>query len=115
MKVYAAPEHIKLPNPDYSNYNRDAETKKESEYVAHIKDYMVEQGYTGERTGEIARFPFADGYAQYMFADAGRQSCLIHLALGDAWSYPYIERLTRKDIIDELDRAKKMKKLFGRA
>lgn len=112
MKVYGAPEGIKL-TPDYSNYNREAERQKEEAYKASIKAWLLSEGYTGPLTGEIASFPVADGYAQYMYADAGRKSCLIHLDIGDAWSYQYIERLTKADIVQSINRNKNLKKLFG--
>lgn len=113
MKVYAAPEHIKLPNPDFTNYDRKAEGDKEADYIKCLADYAREVGYTGPLTGEVASFPFADGYARYMFCDDGRKSCLFHLALGDAWDYPYIERLTRKDIVENIQQRKRLAEIFG--
>lgn len=112
MKVYAAPEGITLET-DYSNYNPENERKKEDQYKADIKSLLVSEGYTGPLTGEIATFPVADGYAMYMYADAGRKSCLIHLAIGDAWNYQFIERLTKADIVQSINRNKNLKKLFG--
>jgi hypothetical protein len=37
---------------------------------------------------------------------------LVHVPLGDAWDYPYIERLTATDIQNKIDQTKAMAKLF---
>ena len=70
MKVYGAPAHITL-TPDYSNYNRAEEEKKEAAYKEAIKADLIGTGFKGPNTGRIVRFGVADGYAQYMFADGG--------------------------------------------
>lgn len=113
MKVYAAPEGITL-TPDYSNYNRVEEQRKEDEYKAAIKKWLVENGYNGPLTGEVASFGVADGYAQYMLGDKGRGGILIHLDIGDAWHYQYIERLTKADIVKSIERDRNMKALFAK-
>ena len=114
MKVYGLPTQLAYTT-EYSNYSYEKEKAKEEQTLAALKTFMVEGGYDGPLTGEIVRFGVADGYAQYMFCDGGRKSCLIHLPFGDAWSYPYIERLTKKDILDNITSAKRMAALFGRA
>lgn len=114
MKVYGLPEGIKY-EPDYRNYNYDAERNRENEVKAEVKAWLVKEGYTGPLTGEIASFGVADGYANYMFADAGRRSCLIHLPFGDAYQLPYIERLTKADIVQNIERGKRMDAIFGRS
>jgi hypothetical protein len=37
---------------------------------------------------------------------------LIHLPLWDAWEYQYVERLTKKDIVEKINQRKAMDKLF---
>lgn len=113
MKVFGAPEGITL-TPDYSNYNREAEREKEEKYKADIKDWLLKNGFSGPLTGEIASFGVADGYAQYMFGDAGRSSILIHLNIGDGYSFPYIERLAKSDIVAAIERGKNMRAIFGK-
>jgi hypothetical protein len=105
MKVYGTPEHIKL-TPDYSNYNRVEEQRKEDEYKAAIKQWLVSEGYTGPHTGEIIRFGVADGYAQYMFADGGRRSFLVHLDIGDAYQYRDVEYIPKAEILRRIERSK---------
>lgn len=114
MKVYCSPEHIKLEEPNYRNYDREAEEKKEEAYKAAIKAWMLEEGYNGPHTGGIARFGVGDGYAQYMLADKGRGSFMIHLAIGDAWKFPFIERLTKADIVKNIEQQNAMTRLFAR-
>lgn len=112
MKVYAAPADITLVT-DYSNYNRVEEQKKEAAYKEAIKSWLVENGYNGPNTGGIASFPVADGYAQYMLGEKGRSTILIHLEIGDAYNYQFIERLTKADIMQSITRDKNMKAMFA--
>jgi hypothetical protein len=112
MKVYSTP--IEFAEPDYRNYNSDAERQREEQHQEAVKQWLLDNGYTGPRTGEIARFGVADGYASYMFADGGRRSALIHLPYGDAWHYPHIEHLPKKAIIEQLDLQKKREAFFAR-
>lgn len=113
MKVYGMPTHLSY-EPDYRNYNHAVATEREETAITKLKAWLIAEGYTGPETGEIAAFGVADGYARYMFADGGRRSCLIHLPFGDAWDYPYIERLTKADILQNIQRSKNMRALFGR-
>lgn len=112
MKVYYGVDGIKWVGPDYSNYNREDERKREDEYVGLVTASMQEQGYTAE--GEAA-FPVADGNARYLMFSKGRSSLLIHLPFGDAYDYPYIERLTKADVLQSINRMKGLKALFGRS
>jgi hypothetical protein len=59
----------------------------------------------------VIQFPVADGYAQYMVASLSPVE-LIHLPLWDAWEYQYVERLTKKDIVEKINQRKAMDKLF---
>ncbi len=112
MKVYALPKEVPAPEIDWSK--PDDWRAKEAAHAEALKAWLIRGGYTGPRTGEIARFPHADGYANYMLADGAKKSVLIHLPYGDAWNYPYIERLTKKDILENLDRAKALNALFAK-
>ena len=114
MKVYALPEHIKY-EPDYSGYNWDAECKLRADIEAKLKAWLIENGADGPYTGEVVRFGVADGYANYMFADYGRRSALIHLPFGDAWHYGDVEFLPKKEILKRLEQQKRMSKLYGHA
>lgn len=105
MKVYGLPEHIKY-EPDYSKYDFEAEKTREDGIVADLKAWLVSEGYTGKYTGEVINFGVADGYARYMFADAGRRSCLIHLPFGDAYQYMDVQYLPKAEIIRRLEMKK---------
>jgi len=39
---------------------------------------------------------------------------LIHLPLGDAWHYDYIERLTAKNILEKIQQQKSLAALFNK-
>jgi hypothetical protein len=112
MKVYSCPDEVKWDEPDYKNYDSDREQKREAEHLEKLKAWLIEAGYNGKYTGEIVRFPRGDGYAQYMMAD-GKKSCLIHLPYGDAWDYPDVEFLPKKEIIKRINQWKGARAIFG--
>jgi prepilin-type processing-associated H-X9-DG protein len=113
MKVYAAPEHIALPETNWSNYNRKEEEKKEEAYIQSIKEWAIAEGFNGPRTGEIYSTPMADGYANYVFCDGGRKSFLVHLKFHDGWHSRDVEFLPKSEILKRIDQRKNMAKLFG--
>ena len=114
MKVYSCPVEVPAPEPDYSNYNREKEMAAEAAHIVALKAHLIAQGYTGKYTGEIARRQVADGYAQYMLADGGRGSHLVHLPYGDAYHARDIQYVPKAEIIREIEHAKGLAALFGR-
>jgi len=105
MKVFSAPEHLTVPRLDISDfalYEQQCAAYRE-ELAQFVKDY----GNGDPLIGEIVRFPVADSFAEYMVAST-KPFQLIHLELGDAWDYPYIERLRIKDIRDAIKRQKNL-------
>ena len=115
LKVYSAPKGITRPVlviDKSGHYDRQKSQKNEDDYISSLKKFCNENG-KGKYKGEIVRFQYADGYAQYMVFSS-RPCELIHLEIGDAWDYPYIERLTAKDIIYEIESEEKLKKLMKR-
>ncbi len=113
MKVFALPKEVPAPEPDYRNYDRDAEARKIDEHKAKLKEHMRKLGYTGKRTGSVVRYPVADGYAEYMLAE-GRKSVLIHLPYYDGYHYRHIEYVPKAEILAEIEREKKIAALFAK-
>jgi hypothetical protein len=113
MKVYSLPEELEFEAPDYTNYNREREEAREAAHKEKIKEWLVEQGFDGDRTGETVSFPVADGYAQYMFADKGRSSYLLHLPYGDAWHYRDVEFLPKTEIVKRIEQQKNIASIFA--
>ena len=109
-KVYAPPREIgdvpNLSRQPFSTYQTE-----EKAYVEKVQKWARENGQ-GDLAGEEVFFPFADGYARYVVLKT-RPVRLIHLPIGDAWSYPYIERLTEKDIRERVRQKKAVSKLFA--
>lgn len=97
MKVCSTP--VPFAEPDYANYDMRREQEREIEHAAQIREKLKEMGYTGPNTGRILLEPMADGYAQYMLADAGRTFCLIHLPYGDAWDNQNVRFLPKREVI----------------
>lgn len=111
MRVYSSP----IPDPEIDFGGFDVK-KTEAQYDEHkqkVIQWLRENGYNGPRTGEIVRFPVADGYAQYMLADAGKKSVLIHLPYWDGWQYRDVEFLPLKEILKRIDQQKKRAALFA--
>jgi hypothetical protein len=109
MKVFSVPDAVPFPEPDYANYDVERELARQAEHTAALKQHLIEAGYTGKHTGEIARFGVADGYAAYMLADGKGiygSSFLIHLPYFDAYHYRHIEFLPKKEILAQIERGK---------
>lgn len=113
MKVCSSP--ITAPTPDYANCNLEAEQVKEKAYFDALKAKLIEMGYTGEHTGKILRERHADGYAQYMLADAPRQSKLIHLAVDDAWDSPNVRHLPKREVLRRIAAEARLRCIFDKA
>lgn len=111
-EIFKAPKELKLPEIDFANFNYEEYVKAEDKYVEDLIKLVKDTGYKGKNVGKIIRFPVADGYAQYMVISM-KPLRLIHLELGDAWHFQYIERLTAKDVQDKIDGEKALEKLFG--
>jgi hypothetical protein len=112
-KIYSPPIEIGKFEFDYSNFNMEAFTKAETEYVEKVKHYARTSG-SGDFRGEEIRFPVADGYARYIVFST-KPVVLLHLSIGDGWMYEYAHRLTAKDIAEEVRRRKETNKLFSEA
>lgn len=100
MKVYGCP--VAVPNYKFGMDFSQIEAM-EDEHAAKLKAHLIGIGYGGENTGKIVNFPIGDGYATYMVAESARKFALIHVPYGDGYSYPYIERLTKKDIMQKIN------------
>lgn len=110
-EIFNAPGEVKLPPTvfqDYKNWE-----KNENDYIERLKTYLKNDGYTGKNVGEIIRFPVCDGYALYMVLSM-RPLRLIHLELGDCWSFQYDYLLTAKEVNQKIDGMKRMDELFRR-
>lgn len=109
IKVYAPPKELKKPkfgkNHDWKKYQKDTE-----KYFESIKNFCATEG-SGKYKGEVVYFPFADGRATYVVYSTTPME-LIHCDIYDAYDYPYIERLNKKDIIDQIESEKRMAELF---
>lgn len=113
MQVYSAPEHIKY-DPDYGSYNFENEQAKEAKFRNELLEWAHTNGWTGKHTGRIVRFGVADGYAEYFIIESGRKFALVHMPFGDAYQMPYINRLTKADIIKQLVQEENLRAIFGR-
>ena len=116
MKVYSCPAELPAPQPDYRNFDHKKELAEEEAHIKALKAEFIKRGYTGKFTGEIVRFPVADGHAQYMFiaAPTVAKSFLIHLPYGDAWSYREVTFLPHKEITKRIKQAKEWEAIFAK-
>jgi hypothetical protein len=99
-KIYSVPKEVNVPSFNWDNipqYEKDCDKFKED-----LKTFLNKNGYNEKCTGTIIKFPFADGHAEYMVMSL-KPVQLIHIPLWDAWEYPHIERLTKKDIEDNIN------------
>lgn len=108
-KVYSAPEEIKVPEFNF----RDLKTSRENEknYIEQIKEF-AKKNSKDQYAGEEISIPHADGYARYIVFKS-KPVNLIHLPIGDAWDAPLAHRLLTKDVVEMVNRAKSLSKLFS--
>ena len=108
LKVFSGVKGILVPEfqADFVEHMR-----LEQEYAKAVVDYCRIHG-RGDLAGEVVNFPVADGYAQYVVHDTS-PCTLVHLAVGDAWDFPYIERLTAKDVRHKVEQAKAFEELWS--
>jgi len=112
-KVYRTPKEVKLPELDFSNFNRNEYEKRVNEFIENLRTHIKKLGYTGKNSGEIIRFQVADGYAQYMILSMKPLS-FIHLELDDCYGFQYIHLMTQKEVENEIKKMKAIKKIFNK-
>jgi len=113
MKIASVPEEVAYAEPDYRNFDFEAEQKREEEHRELLKQHLIKMGYDGKHTGRIYRSPVADGYAEYMMCDGGRTSYLIHLPYGDAYHASDVQYVPKREIIKRMDAEENIRKMFA--
>lgn len=111
-KIYAPPAELGEP-PDLDTNDIDGSLQREEDWVQRVRDWAKQFG-TGALAGEEVRWTQGDGYARYVVY-AERPLSLIHLPVGDAWQFPYVERLTLGDVRQQVQRIQGLARLFSRS
>lgn len=109
MKIYSPPSEIG-PEPRWNTLRYEELRKREDKWLAKLRKWCKDRNPDQQFVGEEVRFPHADGYARYMVLS---RTELIWIPLGDAWQFPYIDRLIWGDIRDHIIRNQKLDKLFS--
>lgn len=94
-KVYDPPAGMDAPKWDHT-VSREENVARELAFVDRVKTWAKEHG-KGPEAGEEVSFGVADGDARYIIVGL-TPVVLIHLPLGDAYQYPFVHRLTAKDL-----------------
>ncbi len=117
-KIFAPPAEIKEPSFSEAmvdgHYDGQKHQAMEKKYVADLAAFLKKSGYNEPQTGEVIYFPVADGRAAYMVLKLTRGVQLIHLPLGDAWQFQMAHRLTKADVIQQIQQQKALAALFSR-
>jgi hypothetical protein len=109
-KIYNAPnEVVKLPIFDWKDMT--AYRQAEEKYLQELKEFCLKRK-KGKNIGEVIQFPCADGYALYMVASM-KPLELIHIPLGDAYSFQYADRLKAIDIEQKIEQGKRIAEMFA--
>lgn len=112
--IYSAPTGFEAPKMSFINFNRDEWAKTEKDYLERLSTFCKNRNPNDpDYVGQVIKFPAADGYALYMVA-ALKPVQLIHIELMDAYSFQYANRLTKKDVMAEVDREKGIRELFAK-
>jgi len=108
-KVYSGVDGIKAPEfmQDFDKYEKACD-----EYVEAVKACAKKNNPTCPEAGEEIYFPVADGNARYIVYNL-KPVELIHLHVMDAWHFQYANRLTAKDVRNEIGRQQALAEIFG--
>lgn len=112
-KVYSAPDSIKVPSYQWEK-GREFNEQQTQAYFGQLRDFLQKRNPKGGPVvGKTIQFPVADGYAVYMVAGLSPVE-LVHIPIGDAWEFQYANRLTKKDVLAEIQRREKLDELFSK-
>ena len=113
MAVYSLPAEFENDVPTWGfDKSREENTKTENDWLAKLKAWAIKRNPEQECVGETLQFPVADGYAIYMVL-AIKPIQLVHLPLGDAYQFQYANRLTAKDIREQIASSKRLAEFFA--
>ncbi len=108
--VYSGIQGLNAPEFDPDEDYRKLITREEK-YVKEVAAKAKKMSSDCPEAGEEIRFGVADGYARYIVLSL-KPVKLIHLQVGDAWNFQYVNRLTAKDVREEIRRRKGIEALF---
>ena len=110
-EIFSSPKGVEIPKFDWSDikkYNEDI-----VQYKAELKAMLIEHVSKGKLVGEVIKFPVADGHAEYMVASMSPLK-LVHLPIGDAWDFQYVNLLTSKEVKEKIEAEKKLAEFFAK-
>jgi len=107
-RIYSGVNEFTVPK--LTNPNSDTYINECKKYIEQIKQFAKKNGKGAEAGKEIS-FPVGDGKAIYIVLSL-KPIKLIHLDIYDCWNFPYINRLTAKDIKEKIKQQEKINKLF---
>jgi len=108
-EIYAVSKEVPAPALDFKDLN--AYQYSIEKYTKSMEAYIRGLGYAEPETGKVIRFPVADGYAEYMVISV-KNPQLVHLEVGDCYSFQYAHLLGSKEIKEELEKASAWAKIF---
>jgi len=111
-EIYNAPEEVKQPTIDWSNYDHEKYQAACDKYLQALKAKLQEMGFRGKNVGEVVKFPIADGYAMYMVISM-RPLRLMHIPLGDSYHYPNVDLMTAQRIQEVIDAQKALEEMIA--
>lgn len=108
-KVFTPPKEIKVPEFDWKD--REKGEAAEAQFMKDLADYCKNRNPNEKYAGELIEFQVGDGYAQYMIASL-KPVQLVHIPLGDSWEFRYVTKLSKTDIIKQIEAEKAFNKIF---
>ena len=109
-EVYEVSTEVPAPALTINMDEYNASIKK---YVEDMKAYIKGLGYAEPETGKVIRFHVADGHAEYMVISV-KNPMLVHMEVGDAWSFQYAHLLTAKEILQSIKQEEALASIFAK-
>lgn len=112
-KIYSAFKELTVPTFSFGNgASVEDYNKANDQYIQDMKAMLIEHGYKGKNSGEVIKFPVADGHALYMVISM-RPLELMHIPIVDAWDFQYAHLLTAKEVNTQIEAEKSLAKFFA--
>lgn len=111
-QIYSGVSGIKAPELNVNDFNVEQYQQEVEDYEKKLRAFCKKQSKS-KYSGEIIKFPVADGYARYMVLSL-TPTQLIHIDEWDGYQTDVVNYIPPNEIKILIDNQKALDKLFGK-